>query len=117
MIQQFVNDIVQMNLKTPFSRKEALVEEITNTLRIFYDYCLEHNNPLHKELKYMVDNNKRPPLTFLGKSSHAFLWEKLTWPSVYSAYSWVLPARFFIQPHQFKIGSYYELIEFLVISL
>lgn len=46
--------------KMKFYDCKPMEEKITTNLKILYDYCLEHDNPLHKGLKYMLDKGKRP---------------------------------------------------------
>lgn len=72
MIEQFVKDLAKCTI-SEIVGLETTNKEFKIVLKIFYDYCTEHDSPLTAALKYMIDHDKRPeweyPIGFYWQES------------------------------------------------
>lgn len=104
MIQQFIDDIANLedqyltliskNYQSYEVNKE--IQEIKDTIKIFYDYCLETNDPLTIAIKYMMDYNKRPTLSIYNRP----LWVRTF--IIEEPYYWHLPSNMFDKMYSLK---------------
>lgn len=105
MIQQFVKSLDESYLINCYAID---AKDVENILKIFYDYCTEHDNPLAVALKYMIENNKRPYL-FYFYSAKTYCW----FPDLENKYQYI---TYFLNLNIFnklKLKSYNSYSEIL----
>lgn len=69
----FTDDIVEQERLCDNNKitNQSRLENIKVIQQIWYDYALDHNDPLAVVLKYMIDNGKTP---FVTPNSKQILW-------------------------------------------
>lgn len=124
MIEQFVQDILELEKSLKNPNYLRIYQQIIDTIFIFYDYCLETNDPLNIALKYMIDNKRRP----MWSGVDDFFYWMTNWSDDGEYYwrmsgcYWHLPKPLFDKMYPGKqtdhcIGQYIQLVKDLMNGL